>query len=100
ADETDAVDGPRKRRARGADDADGFGTDHGDRGRQAGVAADRLPPARQHEMAALDGRLDDIGRTDEFGHETVFRLEIHLARRNDLGDTTLLHHDDAVAELH
>src|SRR5580704_7254665 len=71
ADETDAVDRPRQRRATGLDDADGFGADHGDRGWQVHVAADRLPPARQYQLAVLERRFDDVRGPNEFGDEAI-----------------------------
>ena len=39
------------------DDPDRFGPDHGDRGLDARVAANRLPSTRQHKMAVLDRQL-------------------------------------------
>ena len=82
------------------DDLNGFRADHGHRHGEIDVAADRLPTARQHQMAVLDGAFDDVGCADELRNKTVSRREVNITRRPDLGDRAFLHDDNAISELH
>src|SRR5512132_1497439 len=73
-----------------------------ERGRRSPILQVRRP--RQTERAEVDVPVDDrtvkhVRRADEPGDERRGGVVVHLARRPDLFDATLVHHDDLVRQL-
>ena len=67
--------------------------------RRIAADADCRPPGNT-SSPSWTRRFDDVRSADEFGHKTILRREIYVARRADLRNRALLHHHDAVAERH
>jgi hypothetical protein len=98
--ETNAVDDADEWRSVGLDKPNGFRTEHHDGARMALALTNRLSPARQNQIPALDRRLDDVRCTDEFGNKAINRRKIDVPGTTDLRNRTFPHDDNTIAEFH
>jgi len=69
--------------------------------RTVGGAVRRSRETSEHgvdRVCAGRGRVDQIGAADEIGDERIGRPIVELARRRDLHDAPVAHHDDSIGE--